>query len=557
MRTMEKEDLIVTAGSRKDNLLFGRWRQKGAAAVVWLLLLLFVFIFGNNEVRAEESVSDAVKPGTHAVTKGTNIQVRAGTPVTGKITATLNSGVAVIIESETDGKDGVLWYYITSKKPVVSGYVRSDLIDIGGTSAEDIKAGRTMTIAFNDVKVRHLPSLSGNILCKLSYGTSCVFNGAEYDAQGGYYWYHVTFSGVNGVTSGYVRQDYFNSDDYGEKLRDRGFPDSYISKLLILHDLYPGWDFEAYDPVSALDWEGAAKAQQGFSKVENISGTAESVSSDSVLAESTWIQSHLREASYDDLRSGFASGLGIGSLSELFSDEEGDSHIFWKEASLSQIKYYMDPRNFMVTDSGELNTSFFMFVDGKDSTGTSSKGVETILSTTSMKGNLPDESSVTYAGLVTELSSSSKVNPYLVAARLRQEHGKSTGDDLINGNYPGYEGYYNFFNIQANGSNPVVNGLKYAKSQGWNTRRKSISGGLSFLAQNYFYRAVPQDTLYKHRFNYSGKDISHQYMESLYAPHYEAKNVYKGYGTDINSASEYKFLIPVYKNMPSEPEGKP
>ena len=539
--TMVKEDLIVK--------LRGLWRQKGAAAV-GLLLLLFVFVF-TRPVRAEDI--------TLGVTKGTNIQVRKDKPVTGEIIATLNTGISVKITKSSEGTDGSVWYYIEARKPSVAGYVRSDFIDLNGTASEDIKEDRVLTINFDDVKVRSKASLSGDIICELSYEKKCAFKRAEFDESSGYYWYYVTFEAVNGVTAGFVRQDYFNTDDYKDELIDKGFPESYISRLTVIHDLYPEWEFESYNPVSALTWEKAAEAQYGFSKVEGALEDRDTVSSNiNPETETTVLNSHLKDASYDDLQYGFASGLGIDSLSDFFSNEEqGKSYITWKEASLAQIKYYMDPRNFMVTENGGLNTSFFMFVDGTDSTGTTENGISEILSTTSMTGSLPDETSTTYAALIKKLSDDSKVNPYLVAARLRQEHGSRSGDDLINGRYSGYEGYYNFFNIQANGTNPVLNGLKYAKSQGWDTRRKSISGGLKFLADNYFYRSVPQNTLYKQRFNYSGTAISHQYMESLYAPHYEAKNVYKGYGTDISPASKYIFLIPVYADMPSEPEGKP
>ena len=525
------------------------WRQKGAAAV-GVLLLLFVFVF-TYPIRAED-----IKQG---VTKGTNIQVRKDKPVNGEVIATLNTGISVKITKSSEGTDGSVWYYIEARKPSVAGYVRSDFIDLNGTASEDIKEDRILTINFDDVKVRSKASLLGDVLCELAHGKNCTFKRAEFDESGGYYWYYVTFDAENGVTSGFVRQDYFSTDDYRDELIDRGFPESYITRLLVIHDLYPEWEFESYNPVSALTWEKAAEAQYGFSKVEGAAESKDDTSSNSVSdVETTMLNSHIKDASYDDLQYGFASGLGIDSLSGLFSDEkQGRSYITWKKATLAQIKYYMDPRNFMVTENGSLNTSFFMFVDGTDSTGTTEKGVSVILSTTSMTGTLPDESSTTYASLVKKLSDDSKVNPYLVAARLRQEHGSSSGDDLINGKYPGYEEYYNFFNIQANGTNPVLNGLKYAKSQGWDTRRKSISGGLKFLSDNYFYRSVPQNTLYKHRFNYSGTAISHQYMESLYAPHYEAKNVYKGYGTDISPASKYRFLIPVYADMPSEPEGKP
>jgi len=141
-----------------------------------------------------------------------------------------------------------------------------------------------------------------------------------------------------------------------------------------------------------------------------------------------------------------------------------------------------------------------------------------------------------------------------LSARMRREHGNPAGDDLINGNYSGYVGYYNYFNIRANGSNVVVNGLQYAKEQGWDSRVKSINGGIDHLADNYFLStAHTQDTLYKQRFFFSNGSYSHQYMTSIYAPHHEAKHVAAGYGSDNSDSSEGVFLIPVYKDMPETP----
>lgn len=31
---------------------------------------------------------------------------------------------------------------------------------------------------------------------------------------------------------------------YADQLRDKGFPESYISKLVSLHNKYPKWDFQ-------------------------------------------------------------------------------------------------------------------------------------------------------------------------------------------------------------------------------------------------------------------------------------------------------------------------
>lgn len=58
-----------------------------------------------------------------------------------------------------------------------------------------------------------------------------------------------------------------------------------------------------------------------------------------------------------------------------------------------------------------------------------------------------------------------QVSPFHLAARVLQEQGQGTSP-LISGIYPGYEGYYNYFNVGASGSTNeqvIINGLNYAK----------------------------------------------------------------------------------------------
>ena len=60
------------------------------------------------------------------------------------------------------------------------------------------------------------------------------------------------------------------------------------------------------------------------------------------------------------------------------------------------------------------------------------------------------------------------VSPFHLAARVLQEQGQGNSA-LISGTYPGYEGYYNFFNIGATGNTDqkvIESGLQYAKEHG-------------------------------------------------------------------------------------------
>lgn len=48
--------------------------------------------------------------------------------------------------------------------------------------------------------------------------------------------------------------------DYSKKLKEKGFPDSYISALCTLHEKYPEWDFEPFQ--TNLKWEDAVDGER-------------------------------------------------------------------------------------------------------------------------------------------------------------------------------------------------------------------------------------------------------------------------------------------------------
>ena len=475
------------------------------------------------------------------VTSGTGIQLR-DEAVNGKVTKRLNSGIRVTIESESQGKDGVTWYKVSSNEPSFGGFLRSDFVDKNGVAATELKAGSSRTVAYDDVKVKEKPGNNERTLCVVPSGTTCKIKKAVYDDNSGYYWFNVSFSPIGGVEEGYIRYDYLNLDDFADELRQAGFPESYINPLCTVHSLYPGWSFTAYDPAPDMTFDKCVDAQTQIS----VMGTSSSVTGSVTGLDSVDDKNVLK--GIETLANGPVRGNRTVAIQGLY-----EGTVYWSQASRDYVAYYMDPRNFMVNSNGVFNPSFFMFLSGTDTDGTKETGVEAILSTTSMKGAIPGEDT-TYASAVFSKSISKGVNPYLVAARMRQEHGSANGDDLINGNVSGFENYYNYFNIQANGNDVVRNGLQYAKDHGWDTRVKSINGGIDHLADNYFMSSLhKQDTLYKQRFFFKDGSYYHAYMTSLYAPHNEAKHVYQGYQADMDSVSTGVFLIPVYKDMPEAP----
>lgn len=224
----------------------------------------------------------------------------------------------------------------------------------------------------------------------------------------------------------------------------------------------------------------------------------------------------------------------------------------WYYATRPAVSYHMDPRNFL-TESYIFQFEQLTF----NASYHTESAVQTFLNGTFMKGKLADDiNGRTYAKAFYEIGSSRKLSPTHLAARVYQEQGQGTSG-LISGTYPGYEGYYNFFNVGVNGSTDaekIVKGLTYAKNQGWDTRYKSLSGGADTIGKNYILKC--QDTIYLEKFNVDKNSpygvYNHQYMQNIQAPKSESsstKRIYTNAGA-LNSA--FVFKIPVYDNMPDD-----
>ncbi len=165
-----------------------------------------------------------------------------------------------------------------------------------------------------------------------------------------------------------------------------------------------------------------------------------------------------------------------------------------------------------------------------------------------------DTSEMTYAEVFMKIGEEINVSPYTLASRVRQEQGVYGTSELISGTVPGYEGYYNYYNIQAYGTTReeiVRNGMEEAKANGWDSRYKAILGGATKLAENYISKG--QDTLYLQKFDVEGEYYNyywHQYMQNLLVATSEGYNVYLAYSGMDALDEAFVFKIPVYDNMP-------
>ena len=233
--------------------------------------------------------------------------------------------------------------------------------------------------------------------------------------------------------------------------------------------------------------------------------------------------------------------------------KEGQHSPNWYFASEDVLKLYMDPRN-----SLHENAIFqFEQLTYNESYHTEA-AVETFLKNTFMNSNSPaPKTDMTFSHIFWAIGAEQQVSPFHLAARVYQEQGQGTSP-MISGNYPGYEGYYNYFNISASGSTNeqvITNGLNYARNNGWDNAYASILGGANVISANYIKKG--QDTLYLQKFNVSttasNPVYTHQYMQNIAAPTSEALSMKKLYESAGALENTFVFKIPVYENMPASP----
>ncbi len=159
-----------------------------------------------------------------------------------------------------------------------------------------------------------------------------------------------------------------------------------------------------------------------------------------------------------------------------------------------------------------------------------------------------------YSEIIMKAAEESGISPYSIAVKIIQEVGRK-GSDSVSGTYPGYEGYYNFFNWGAtDGNDAIAKGLQYAKGKGWNNQYTSIVEGSKQMADNYV--SVGQNTAYFYKFNVISNNkhslYTHQYMTNIQDPSSQAKNLYNTYFDNNILEASLNFIIPVYDNMPAK-----
>ena len=300
-----------------------------------------------------------------------------------------------------------------------------------------------------------------------------------------------------------------------------GFPKSYAEKLAKLKVSHPNWQFVPYKVNATWDEVIAGETKYISTNLINGSNTSLRNTEDGAYVNGKWTE--------------FAGGG-------------------WYSASKQTVKYFVDPRNFL--NDGHV----FMFeVLNFDSSVQTTELLQSLLNGTFMSGNAfyyndkNEKVNISYAQTFRDAGEKNQISSVHLISRVIQEQG-SNGSSLSSGDNSEYPGYYNFFNINANGkttSEVIHNGLAYAKKKGWNSPYNAIIGGASLLND---YIKYGQNTLYLQKFDFAGDTYySTQYMQNVRAPYSESYTAYSAYVKNNSLDIKFTFSIPVFKGtMPDK-----
>lgn len=284
----------------------------------------------------------------------------------------------------------------------------------------------------------------------------------------------------------------------------------YISLLQSLVKAHPNWTFKLYE--TGLSWEATINSEY---------------------------QNHV-----DSIKNVVPSNYSKAWICSICGKEEQDTGS-WYCASRQAIEHVMDPRN-------SLNdANLFQYLQLSNDKSITKSQVSQMASKISYLNN----QSIIDAIYEVANDPEYNINPFYIIGKILQEQGNGASALCSGQGYKGqYVGYYNLFNVGASGKGEeavILNGLAYAKSQGWDTPKKSIMGGIG-LVKRYINRG--QDTLYYQKFNVTYKPYyANQYAQNLFDAQ-SIGSILKGYYKNAGLLdSSFTFVIPLYTDMPSSP----
>ena len=392
---------------------------------------------------------------------------------------------------------------------VLVGYIAADVVNVRPSAGTDRPAIFQLTY---NTKLTILSSTTGN---------------------DGYTWYYISHAkgtgfvrsdliyNISEIPSGNTTPHIMTDAEFEQYMTAQGFPESYKPSLRAMHKAHPTWVFKAAH--TGLDWNYV-------------------ITKESALGVNT-----VHYTSPDAYKSKDPNAKNADGSYKVY-DSGG-----YIAASREAIEYYMDPRN-------SFDDTFFQFLSNSYDANTQDlSGINSIVRGTFLDKAFPESGYSSYAELLLNAGKRYGVNPFILASKLINEHGSSGDSGSVSGRFPGYEGYYNYFNIGAyahSGRSAIENGLIYAKEHGWNSREKSIMAGTEFFAKDYI--RSNKTTAYFQKFNVmngASAVARGQYMTALWGANSTGKTLGKGYASAYSSA--LTFEIPVYLNMPNLPAPQP
>ena len=364
-------------------------------------------------------------------------------------------------------------------------------------------------------------------------------------------------------------------EQYRQVLAARGFPGGYDRRLAELQYDHPAWKFVPLK-VADLSWDEIV--------------AKETAPSWNLVVFADWAPDEwnaLKEKNYTPYYAKDAKAYDSGA---------------WYQASREAIAYFMDPRNFLNA------RDIFMFETlDFDADSQTVAAVERALAKTFMAHAAYDGGKGKFSELVYDVGRRLGVSPVFLAGRLASEQGNGScqafgtiGDALtayytndtgkvgnaviwgkrfargnaattkvMSAGKAKYNGYYNFFNFRAYGLGLFE--IKYnawieatadetcRKYLGpWNTQARAIEGGSRKIKERYV--DTHRQTRYLQKFSVlpeAGAFRWKQYMQNIAAPLVEARNTSKAYAAAETLDAPYRFLIPVYRQMPRRPSPDP
>lgn len=500
---------------------------------VSLLFLSFMNICNASTVKGKVYCPDNDEP----------VNLRPSVNVAANDSLVCNSEVEVLnTNAGTNSSSGCTGPFYQIRQGIKTGYACSDFIKITETPLDESE-GKVLCIEdtsplfmFRDLN-RTDKINNGGLSCNTK--VKILNTNAGKDGRGtcATSLYKIKYGKDEGYVCGtYIEKTKanididFNTPDlkkYREEL-SKLFPESYLDDLVKLHTLYPNWKFLPFS--SNLDFNYILNKEydgyyKGWSLIEDFYGNL-----DGLKSTDSWSYNY---------------------FTNVFNNSFSGGGSRWYAASKDTIAYYLDPRNFL----NERN--IFMFEElSYNETYHTREGVELMLKGTFMEDKYADsDNSKTYVDAFLDAALKHSISPYVLISRVIQEIGAG-GSTIVSGTVSGYEGYYNFYNIGATASGgdknqTIINGLEYAKREGWNSPYKAVVGGASFLGNNYV--KVGQNTEYLQKWDLVGPEyVDHQYMQNIQAPYSQSYKTYSGYSKINMLNSAFVFYIPVFNNMPKE-----